>query len=695
MNRYAIFSSDNQKQAEIDMDQDVIILTLRTTGESVPHFTGCLDEMLSCSFGRPWRTNCSKLMEPQITADSASIRIQGRLEALNVTLELDFDKHDALKIKVLWANPSEQILHETAVGLLLSLPRRNTEMITIPHMIYNNNPSSDPERVVPKLGVGPGKGFICEEHRLPIPCVNVEWSMESGNRQFLSLYSMPAYVEAFDGTVHYGSLGVIQEDNRLVIAAMSGVLMFNGDKDIVYVAKSKTQPYDGGYLDFTPGFVLKKEYVLDWGDVIHPGQAFREIVHTGLKLFEPMGTMPLTAEQIIELKTHALDDRWRTNEQGAAGYIKFTDSNSFGNVSKHPLHYMYGWTGQCLKLAWCDAHLGFDLGEEERVNRCVQAVDFYVQASRTNVPGVRHSSYRLLEGEWDDFSWNKQPVISSRAYGETAADLAEIVLLFKEKGREVPADWLNTLQEMADFIVSGTLPSGIVPAAWQMDGSPVDEMVTAAGLPCLISITKMYRLTGDYRLLAAAEMMMQRYYEMHVETFERPFARSTLDAKCEDKEAGMYFFLAVYELWVVTRKQHYEDWAEVSADWLLTYVYLWNPAYDKGSKFREAGFNAIGWPGVSVQNHHLDVFFPTYEFYRFGQLSGKSMYERMGRMTFGAMGQGICTKPGDWNFTVVGEQGEGFFQTHWNHRGHSNKWNPSWVIALVLQNALRFRDAGE
>ncbi|WP_079909228.1 hypothetical protein [Paenibacillus sp. 32352] len=695
MKRYVIVSSDQSKQAEIVEDQNVIKLKLRSAWEQSPHFTGDLDEMLSYSIGRPWHTNCTRLADLHIAADSESIRIQGRLEALGVTLVLAFNGHQVLTLKVQWANLTEQALQEAAVGLLLPMERRSKEMVTIPHMIYNNNPSSDPDRVVPRLGVGPGKGFICEEHRLPIPCVNVEWGNEYGKQRYLSLYSTPAYVEASDGTVHYGSLGVIQEDLRLVIAAMSGVLMFNGDKDIVYVGKNKTKPYDGGYLDFVPGFILEKEYALDWGEVDHPGRAFRKVVHTGLQLFDPIGEMPISAEQMIELKTHALDDRWRTNEQGAAGYIKFTDSNSFGNVSKHPLHYMYGWTGQCLKLAWCDARLGFDHDQEERISRCVQAVNFYVDGSRTDVSGVRHSSYRLMEGVWDDFSWNQQPVMSSRAYGETAADLADIILLFKEHGREVPAAWVEALKEMSDFIAGGTLPSGIIPAAWHMDGSPVDEMITAAGLPCLIAIVKACLVTGDTEYLERAEAMKQTYYDLHARTFERPFARSTLDAKCEDKEAGMYFFLAAYELWAMTGKEHYEEWAELSADWLLTYVYLWNPAYDKGSKFREEGFSAVGWPGVSVQNHHLDVFFPTYEFHRFGQRSGKPMYERLGQVIFSAMGQGICREPGDWNFTVVGEQGEGFFQTNWNHRGHSNKWNPSWVIALVLQNALRFRQNGK
>jgi hypothetical protein len=353
---------------------------------------------------------------------------------------------------------------------------------------------------------------------------------------------------------------------------------------------------------------------------------------------------------------------------------------------------MYGWTGQCLKLAWCDARLGFAQGQEERISRCRQAVDFYLKESRTEVAGIRRASYRIEAGQWDDFTLNKKPVTASRAIGETTADIADIALLFHTQGRDIPASWMDAIREAAEFYLSGVLPSGIFPAAWLMDAAPADEMITAAGIPCLIALVKAYRVLEDERYLYAAEAIMQRYYELHAETFERPFARSTLDAKCEDKEAGMYFFLAAYELFILTSKQRYREWAELSADWLLTFVYMWKPAYDKGSKFEEADFNAVGWPSVSVQNHHLDVFFPTYEFWKLGKLTGNQEYERMGQTSFYAMGQGICTKPGDWNFTVVGEQGEGFFQTRWHHRGHSNKWNPSWVIAAVLHNALRFQE---
>lgn len=689
---YAIVSRNQQKRVELTVERDGIRLLLRSGRERSPYFAADVQEMLTFSAGKPWRHACVRLEEAQVSGEAGALRVFGKLEALCFAMELAFDEHHVLKLTATWENRTDRTLRDVAAGLLFPLPGRSKETVTIPHMIYNNNPSSDPDRVVPRLGAGPGKGFICEEHRLPIPCVNVEWKEEAAARYF-SLFSIPSHLELPDGTVHYGSLGAICEERGIVLAAMSGVLMFNGEKDVAYIAKSTTQPYDGGYLDFAPGFSLTKEYALDWGNAVRPGHGFREIVRQGLALFAPEGAKPLAPDEIIRLKTNALDDRWRTSERGAAGYVKFTDSNAFGNISKRPLHYMYGWTGQCLKLAWCDAKLGFCGGQEERIARCEQAVDFYVRESRTGVPGIRHSTYRLADGQWEDFIRNKQPVVSSRAIGETMADLADIVLLFRERGREVPAAWVDALCESADFFCGSALPAGIVPSAWRMDGNPADGMITAAGLPCLIAVAKAYRVTGERRYLDEAEAMMKRYYELHAETFERPFARSTLDARCEDKEAGMYFFLAAYELFLLTKKERYREWAEISADWLLTFVYMWSPAFDRGSAFRNAGFNAVGWPGVSVQNHHLDVFFPTFEFWQFGRLAGKPVYERLGRMVFDAMGQGICTKPGEWGFTVIGEQGEGFFQTRWNHQGYSNNWNPSWVIALVLQNALRFRDA--
>ncbi|WP_159884893.1 hypothetical protein [Paenibacillus puerhi] len=699
MHSYIIYSTDKRKAAELAPEQGGVRFSLSEEGVVIPVFSGYLHDMLTFSEGKPWRVENVQLDSVRITQEEGEtggiLRLQAVLkDRLAFSMKLAFDENQLLRLEAVWNNLAEGMLTDLAVGLLFRLPKRGSEIVTIPHMIYNNNPSSDPSRIVPRLGVGPHRGSIFEEHRLPVPCVNVEWKEpeHEGGSRYISLFSLPCYEESAEGKVHYGSLGAIEEETSTTAVALSGAVMLNGEKDVICIAKSTTSSYAGGYVSLAPGAALTKSYAIDMGGPERSGRAFREIVRQGLRLYRPEGAKPLTLDEMIRLKTNALDDRWRAGANGEAGYVKFSDSNGFGNVSKHPPHYMYGWTGQCLKLAWCDAKLGFRLGEQARLARSKQAVNFYVEESLGETAGLRRGIYYMEEGRWEYFRSNKQPVVSSRAMGETLTDLADMVLLYRGQGLEVPAGWIEAIQTSADFLLSGLLPSGVYPAAWQPDGSPADEMITAAGLPCVMALAKAFQVTGVRGYLEAAESAMSQYYLQHALTFERPFARSTLDARCEDKEAGMYFFQAALELYETTARTDYLVWAELAADWLLTFVFMWSPVYDRGTAFREADFRAAGWPGVSVQNHHLDVFFPTYALWRLGRLTGNSDYERMGRLSFDAMGQGICTEPGEWGFDVIGEQAEGLFQTNWNHRGHCNRWNPSWVVALVLQNALRFRE---
>ncbi|MFC1537576.1 hypothetical protein ACFL4P_01980, partial [Gemmatimonadota bacterium] len=200
--------------------------------------------------------------------------------------------------------------------------------------------------------------------------------------------------------------------------------------------------------------------------------------------------------------------------------------------------------------------------------------------------------------------------------------------------------------------------------------------------------------------LQSASILLERYWQLTGESFERPFARSTLDARCEDKEAGLYFFLAAYELYKITGESRYREWAEFSADLILTYVYFWNTGFRPGSTCDNYGFVSTGWPGVSVQNHHLDVYFPAYELSDLGRRIGNKRYERLGRMVFDAWSHGICRKPGEWRHQIPGEQGEQFYQTNYGidqsyWRGGYHDWNPSWIVSLVLEAGLKFKYGDE
>ncbi|SEF83705.1 hypothetical protein SAMN05444920_101803 [Nonomuraea solani] len=631
------------------------------------HLRAPLRGLLTASTGRPWR------IEP---AEPGTVLLQGgetvvitaRAGALTARLELAFTPDGLLTLTTTWRNDSGKPVTDVAAGLLLPLPTSDAH-VTMPGVLYNGNPSSDPRRQIPRID----QGFVCEEDRLPIPAVNAAW-----DDRYVSLFAHPEPARHQDGSVSYGSLGLVRSPG-LTVAAMTGVIMFDGAPDVCYVSKAEVADQPVGYRDLAPGESISTRHTLDWGPVEPRGLGFRKLVHT--ELYDSPAANPLSRDELIRLKTTAMDARWAGD-----GYLAYE-----GVRHGRPRSYLYGWTGQCMKLARCEAMLGLERGEPERVERARRAAAFYVEGSATPVRGLRHGRYLVDDGTWEMFRKDGAEFVSSRAHGETIADLAELAIQFRQAGLEVPPEWEEAVEDAAALFWHTRLPEGIVPLGWTPEGTPVTRMVSAAGAACVQAMLGAYRLSGERVWLLRAEEVLSRYHRLHAATFERPFAHATLDASGEDKEAGMYYFQAAFDLYRLTGRDLYARWAEAAADWLLTFVYVWSPEFGTGSTFARRDFKACGWPSVSVQNHHLDVFFPTSELMEFGLTTGRPWYAARAEAILRAMGQGVSRKPGDWGFATPGEQGEGFFQTNWQRKGEANTWNPSWVIALPLFHALRMR----
>jgi len=393
-------------------------------------------DLLTCSTGRPWQL---EPMDPDgwwISRRGGEHRAGCRSGPVAVEIRLCFDSADRLNVELRWRNMGQRRRGDLAVGLLLDLGRLTDCQITVPGLIYNDNPSADPARAVPRIGPAPGGGFIAEEDRLPIPGVNFEWRAGRG-RRWLSVFSRPTPRRSADGLVRYGSLGVIRREGP-VVAALSGVLMFDGKQDVRYVSKAEIESTDDGYLTLLPGEVHTQRLVLDWGPQEDRGHAFQHLVRTGRSLFNEPGARPLELDEIIARKTVALDNRWY-RDGTVAGYTKFSDVTGNGPVKAR--HFLYGWTGQALKLAWCDARLGFESGDRSRIDRCRAAVEFYLAGSSTRTPGLRHNAYQIGSRRWTSFRSGGRAMVSSRAYGETVADLAEIIALFRAHGEPVPPSW--------------------------------------------------------------------------------------------------------------------------------------------------------------------------------------------------------------------------------------------------------------
>lgn len=690
--KYLLKSGVSPRWLELTFRDGKTRMALQIAGE--PVFSEDMDRMLGISTGKPWNASHPSFLVEKICRQGSEIGVAGRVaDGVEARLQFGFGPDGLLHVGLDFFNRTGADLPDAAVGLFLDIPPRAKEKVTLPLNIYHNNPSADPGRIVPHIDPGPGCGYICEEHRLPVPGINVEWQGEKGF-PFLSLLVYPSAVGREDAG-HYWSLGAFRRHDGLTLASLSGVLLFNGRKDVVYGFKNAPRPWPGGYFRFSAGGHIHKEYVLDWGENPDEGRGFRNLIRSGDVLFHPQPREYLPLSRVIACKARAMDNRWFCSG-GAAGYLAFAPNTISTRIDRPP-YFLYGWTGQNLKISWCCAMLGIREGNPARIDRCRKAVGFFRKGSATGVRGLHFSTYLIPEKRWVGAGKGERTELSSRMLGENMTDLGDIIRLFRKYGLPFPNEWVRSLTDTADFLLGETAftSDGIYPRIWDETGKPAEQMDTAAGIPCVQTLIRAYECAGAQRFLRGAEKVLSAYYRLHVQTFERPFAYATMDARCEDKEGGIYFFLAAYDMYRLTGKKDYAEWASLAADWILTFVYFWSPEWKRGSPCDRGHFNCVGWSGVSVQNQHLDVFFPSYELWDFGRLTQNPFYERMGKTIFRTYAQGMCTRRGEWDFLVPGEQGEQYYQTNWapdprKWRGGFHVWNPSWILAQVLKPALLF-----
>ncbi len=657
--------------------------------------------------GRPWKLEEREwkvLSWEGISETMVMTSEQIRAELRVVKPEKVPEGYGCLRLRVRFENMGKEPLACFAGGISLTICGKPKQKVTIPHMIYNDNPSADPERIVPHIGNEPGKGLIVEEHRLPIPAVNVEWREETGY-PFLTLLSLPRVETGEDED--YWSLGALREENGIRVTAASGVLMFNGMKDVFYGGRCTPLSYMKGYRTLAPGESLKKTFYIAWGVEEKEGRGYRNLTDFGYRVLKPRLEPIHSCQEMIEYKCRVMDSRYVEKEK-YAGYLTFGAANSFGNVSGRPEYFLYGWTGQAIKLAWCDCMLGLETKETFRLKRGMKVTDFFLRnAESVTVPGLMRGYYMIDAGEFRSV-WNEEDAsLSSRIQGESIADCLEVMLLLRSHGIEIPREWEETVRRACAFLMrkESRTDKGLYPLAWTSEGKPESHEINAGGMSCVLSLAAAAEYFGEKEAyLAFACEEYEKYASCHMDTFEIPFAHATMDARCEDKEAGLYFFVTAAKLYELTGRECFREWGKLAADWILTFVYHWNTGFRPGTPCAEKAFHTTGWPGVSVQNHHLDVFFPTYELYRFGKLTKDDRLTQMARVVSGAMTQGIATREGEWGYTVIGEQGEQYYQTNYfqvrypavlkyleHYRGGMQVWNPSWITAQVMSSALKFR----
>jgi hypothetical protein len=618
-------------------------------------------------------------------------------------------EHGAVKVVRRWRHAPTQDQSRISLVNILRVPVGDDPRVLIPGVLYNDNPGAYPSRQVPHVPfVAFAKGLY-EEHRTPVPFVNVESTL-ANLRAYASLLSIPSKVpQGHRGDDQWWSLGLQWRwGGEVDLLLASGAVTTNGMNSIVYGHVNGFDPYEDAYIDVKGDSTFEKTFYVDCGVAPRTGYAFRETLWKAFQIFQPVKTLSIPFAQAMDLKFKFAAQTFYEGPDGVAGFpIVILPPSLPPSLQR----FMYGWCGRNLAIAYAMLSEADRTGNETYRQMGLKTVRFYVEHVRREVPGLLYGDYMISEKKWVGFlglpDWPES--ISSRQLGEILDHLAELTA-YARRRRLADADrWQSLLVESGNFLVTTKRDRGMYPKSWYPDGRPVGwdrgtpapGTVTAGGAYLIAPLAKLYRLTGDKRYLDTAESALRAYYEEYGRDLKQSYAGATLDAACEDKEAGQAVLHGAMALYEVTKNPEYLERARDAADWVLTWYYMHDVQLPPGSSLH--GFvNSVGWTPVSVYLEVVDMFGNNTgpDFYQLGKYLNDPRYQDVARTIYAASTQTIARPGAMLGLPQPGMQYEHFNQTNFTYiRG--GRWRDggqvphiSWVLANTLYIGTKLVELG-
>lgn len=613
-------------------------------------------------------------------------------------------EHGAVKIVRRWRHASLESQSPITLVTAVRIRVQDDPRVVFPGILYNGNPGAYPAMPVPRFPFVADSKALYEEHRFPVPFVNVE-STVAGRRLYASLLTIPSQIaQGHLGEDQWWSLGVERRwDGSADLLNVSGAVTTNGLPSVVYGHRNGFDPYDHAYLDVRGDTTFEKTFFVDYGLNPRTGYAFRQTVWKAFEIFQPVHTRHLCFEQAMDSKLQRVQEVYYRGADGVAGIPLVPGAHRF----------MYGWVGDDLATAYALLDAGQRMNNEQQKRMGLDAVNFFVDHTRRDTPGLLYGDYDYVQKKWMTsffYGWNWPDSISARQLGEIADRLSELVLWArKHHMTEEAGRWQKLLVETGNFLVTTKRYEGVYPRSWYPDGRavgwegrfPEAGTVSAAGDFLVAPLAKLDLLTGDQRYLETAESALRAYYARYGQDLRRPYWGATLDAGSEDKEAAQGFLHGAIALYEVTKKAEYLRWAQDAADWLLTWYYMYDVEFPATAPLHGV-LDTVGWTAISVQNEEIDDYgaFLAPDFFRLGIYLDDKRYEDIGRTMFEATTQTIARPGFMFGWKTAGSQAEHYNQTNCTYvrdggwRGTFWTQDISWVYAATLFNGTKMAELG-
>lgn len=244
------------------------------------------------------------------------------------------------------------------------------------------------------------------------------------------------------------------------------------------------------------------------------------------------------------------------------------------------------------------AYLLFRLGERDKAKKIA---DFLLGGQMEN--GLAWNCYHLRKKKWGGaFLASPKHIndtIPLRPLGEMGY---YYIKLFSATGDPL---YLKYAQKACDFFLGHQMENGNYGRLLSPDGRVLDDRGTNGAYVALMML-EYSRAVSDDRYKNSALRAVEYFIDCVIVRGE--FLGDALDSDCIDKEGGAIILKLLIAAHGATGDRRYLDAAARVADYILTWTWSYDVAFDEKSLLSREGFSSFGGTSVSVAHHHLDFF---------------------------------------------------------------------------------------
>lgn len=530
------------------------------------------------------------------------------------------------------------------------------------------------------------KGWSFREDRIPIPSCSI---LHNG-KEWQSVFTSPSESE--------GEISSIKTHSITGRPALQIRTPYT-EEPFTYTEKGILL---GGLSAKTEGhfnvnkvpFEYARTFYIAGGKFTHSSEIYTSLWTLAMKEFEREGCKPaqrdwseIAALKLRHLEYLLIDEPEITAVKQGKGNGLFQSFYEYTSGS---------FLSKSLEAAVIFARVANDTGKREYTEKAERIGEFFLKGALPN--GLHRDCYSLKTKEWGGYIGIGTPPelaagANARCNGEVMVNYLRLYSLLKSVGI-VRHEFLNVAEKNVLFYIRHQLQNeeeGSFGRWWSVDGIALNTLGTN-GAYIISLLVELEKVTGKRDDIDAALLKAGKYYAALIDN--NGFYADTLDADCTDKEAGCALLRAFLDLYERSHDEFYLKYARLAAGYVLSWMFIYNVAFNPKSMLGKRGFRTKGMTAVSVAHHHLDFYGLSiaYDFLRLWEATQDILWKKCALFLIDACGQMVSSEKDllgrSRDFT--GWQPEQIDQTNWDYKtrfmGTKGRFHTcvAWTVVLTL-----------